>query len=136
MDLDSSSSSSSSSSDSVVEAFLPSRHFFFSSPDLVSFLARFLSVDELLLCSSLSLALHAHFDHNAVWRHRLLQARHVQSSFVPLEIQPPYVEKPEDDGEEKTADASAAPLVARIVHERSRVPVALRRVRRVAGLCG
>ena len=89
---------------------LPSREFFFQSADLVSFLCRFLSIDDLLLCSSLSSHLHAVLDSNAVWRHRLLQAKHIQSFYVPLEIQPPYVEADEEEEESKTP---SPPLSAR-----------------------
>ena len=80
---------------------IASRTFFFASADLLSFLCRFLSVDELLCCSALSSALHCVVDSNSVWRPRLLQAKHIQSSFVPLEIQPPFVPPPEDDDEEE-----------------------------------
>ena len=90
----------STSTGSAAAVRMPSRVFFFSSPDLLSFLSRFLSIDDLLTCSGLSSALRHVLDSSAVWRPRLRQAQHIQSSFVPLEIQPPYV-APEDDDDEK-----------------------------------
>ena len=109
--LSTSSSFNSTSSSTSTLTRLPSRDFFFSSADLVSFLARFLSINDLLLCSSLSSSLQPVLDSSAVWRHRLLQAKHIQSFYVPLEIQPPYVERDDDDEEE--LKASTPPLSTR-----------------------
>ena len=79
---------------------------YLSSPDLVAHTSRFLSITDLLQCSSLTRWLHAVVDSDRVWRRRLMRALHIQSSYIPLEIQPPYREEDED---EDSAHAAALP---------------------------
>ena len=71
-----------------------------SLPDLIYYTSYLLTVDELLCCSSLSSRLHALFDSDKVWRRRLGEAKHIQSSWVPLEIQKPYVHHDDDDDDD------------------------------------
>ena len=72
------------------------------SVDLLAHTSRFLSISELLHCSGLSRWLHSVFDSDRVWRRRLTRALHIQSSYIPLEIQPPYTED-DDDGAQDSA---------------------------------
>ena len=72
-----------------------------SLPDLIYYTSHFLTLDELLCCSSLSSRLHTLFDSDKVWRRRLGEAKHIQSSWVPLEIQKPYVHRDDDDEQEE-----------------------------------
>ena len=81
----------------------PSITLLLSVPDLIYHTSHFLSVDELLCCSALSQRLHAVFESDKVWRRRLGEAKHIQSSWVPLEIQKPYVHR--DDEEDEKAQA-------------------------------
>ena len=75
-----------------------------SLPDLIYYTSHFLTIDELLCCSALSSRLHTLFDSDKVWRRRLGEAKHIQSSWVPLEIQKPYVHRDDDDEEEKATE--------------------------------